>query len=238
MREAVKMYHLFLPRKWFVWIVYILYPAAVGLLGMWCFKIGAVAGIVVSIMLATAFVVCAEYILDVFMFAGIATSGSRSLEYMKTSARGEPLFLIALYGDGIRRLLTTIVSYGLLYAVTRYSFANESAFIAVANGGDGIDCPKGIVFVQCAVFALFFSELGMMFTRKTANALLNLIVLYVMAGLAAGCAMASMEFASVITIAISTVIYIVVWFGSRRFLVQKVRKSYYDEGYKELFQTV
>lgn len=234
MREAARMYHLFFPRKWFALVVYILYPIAIGLFGMWCLKMGAGTGAVVGIMLVTALVVSAEYLLDVFMFAGIAAGETRSLEYMKTSARGESLFLAALYGDGVRRLLTTIVSYCLLYAVTRYCFASKSALVVVVDASGVQGYPKEIVFVQCALIVLLFSELGMTFTRRTTNPLLNLIVLYVMAGLAAGCVIASMKFCSVVTIAISAVIYIVVWFGSRRFLVGKVRKSFYDEGYKEL----
>lgn len=233
MKEAVKMYHLFLPRRWFTVIIYILYPALIGLLGMCFFSMGSVAEMSVSIMLGTSLVVCAEYMLDVFMFAGVVAPGTHSLEYIKTSAKGVPLFQAALYGDGVRRLISTMLSYALLY-IAAAIFNNRMAFVTVENNGSMVETSHAIVFVQCAIIALFCAELGMMYTRKTANPLLNLIVLYVMAGVAATLAMASVGFSSIITVGISLILYIVVWLAGRKFLVRKVRESFYDEGYKEL----
>ncbi len=237
MKDAIKMYHLFFPRKWFIVLVYILYPAVIGLLGMWCFKIGPIVGTVMSLMLSTSFVVCGEYILDVYMLFGVAAKDNRSLEYVKSSAKGVYLLQEALYGDGFRRIVTTVASYGLLYIMMRYTFMKEASFIALANDGEALECPRGIVFVQCALLALLFVEAGLTFTRRTKNVLINLLVLYLMSALACSLAMAAEEYTSTLTVGISGVLLIVIWIVSRKVLIKRVRESFYDEGYKELLQT-
>jgi len=237
MKDAIRMYHLFFPRKWFILLVYILYPALVGLLGMWCFKIGPITGTVMSLMLSTTLVVCVEYILDVYMLFGVAAKDNQSLEYIKSSARGVSLLQDALYGDGFRRIVTTVVSYGLLYMMMKYTFMNEKDFIALANDGEVLECPSGMVFVQCILLALLFVETGLAFTRRTKNVLINLAVLYLMSAIACSLVMAVVGYTSTLTIGISVFLLVVIWIVSRKVLIKRVRESFYDEGYKELFQT-
>lgn len=108
MKETMKSYHMFLPRTWVKWFLYLLYPVfAIGGLYALCYKITFLS------LLCTAFaggiVVGVEYMLDGFVFAGIASKHTNRLEYLKTSIKGMPVLKRALIADGVRRFCSITV---------------------------------------------------------------------------------------------------------------------------------
>ncbi len=229
MKEGIRMYHTLFPRKYWILLVYLLFPATVGILGMWCFQVGPVVGTLVSLMFATAVLVIAEYVLDIFMLYGTVSKEARSLEYIKTSAKGVDLFQTALYADGVRRIVTTMASFGILYGVTRYNFSHQGDFITIVNNGEILTCPKGITFLECALVSVIFVELGLIITRRTQSILLYVFLIYGMSGIASALVMFLAEYTNGILLAITVGVFVAVWLGSRRYLVWKVRMSYYDK---------
>lgn len=236
MKDAIKMYHLFLPRKWWMLLVYIAYPMFVGLITAWCFNLGFEVGSMISLMFATSAIVCVEYILDTYMLFGIAAKDNRSLEYMKSSSKGVNLLKISLCADGVRRIVTTIVMFSLVYGIMRYNYAYHAELLD-GSGGVAKEYPRAIIYVQCAIIALFLTETGLILTRRTKNVLRNLLIVYLMSAISCPLVMAAVDFANGFNVMISVVVLCVIWIMGRRFLIKKVRESFYDEGHKELFQT-
>ncbi len=162
MKEAIKSYHMFLPRAWVKWCIYILYPLLV---------IGEIYALnrfvtyfsFVCIGLTCGMVIMVEYMLDTYVFLGIAARDTNRLEYLKTSSKGLPLLKKALFTDAVRRFLSTGVIVTGVFFVLRGDFALT---------------PKACVF--CIAIPYLMMELGFMITRFSTNVWLNLVMLYIL----------------------------------------------------------
>lgn len=162
MKEAIKSYHMFLPRAWVKWCIYILYPLLV-IGGMYALNRYATYFSFVCIGLACGVVIMVEYMLDTYVFLGIAARDTNRLEYLKTSSKGLPLLKKALLTDAVRRFLSTGVIVTGVFFVLRGDFALT---------------PKTCVF--CIAISYLMMELGFMITRFSTNVWLNLVMLYIL----------------------------------------------------------
>lgn len=237
MKNTIRMYNVFFPRKFWMWFTYILYPVFVIVVCAFFLKMDLLAGMVMSIMLSVSGVVTIEYLLDTFMFHGIGAKDYKALEYVKSSGKGVRLLQQAFLVDGIRRILTTgVIITGLCWA-TRMAFEKDGGETILEINGEVVSHPSVMIYLQCGVIAVLFVELGMLITRRSKNVLVNLLILYVMSAIACILATAVTELASAISVGLSATLLVIVMVVSRKVLVKKVRESFYDEGYKELLQT-
>lgn len=233
MKDAIRMYHLFFPRKWMIPIVYILYPLGVtAISGVFYFVPGIYDVDVLCILLCISGIVVWEYLFDTFMLCGMATKGNRALEYMKTSVRGVRLIQMGIRADGVRRVVTTMISFGMLYLVLIYCYDNR---IVDVNYSD-ITTLNAVSYLQCAVMVLLFVEIGFMITRRVKSALLNVAIMYLVSVASCALAVVIIQYATMVTVLISGIVLVIVMVLGRRLFVQRVRESYYDEGHKAMLQ--
>lgn len=162
MKEAIKGYHMFLPRAWVKWCIYILYPLLV-IGGMYALNQYATYFSFICIGLACGMIIMVEYMLDTYVFLGIAARNTNRLEYLKTSAKGLPLLKKALYMDAVRRFLST----GVIMAGVSFVLQLDLAFIL-----------KQCIF--CIAIVYLIAGLGFMITRFSTNVWLNLVILYIL----------------------------------------------------------
>lgn len=233
MKDAIRMYHLFFPRKWLIPLVYILYPIAViAISGVW-YAVPDIYGVdVLSIVFCVGAIVFFEYLLDIFMLFGIAAKDNKALEYMKTSVRGVHLIQTGVWMDGLRRVVTTLVSCGVVYRMAGYYFANLAADVEET----GMPAPNMVTFLQCVIMVLLLTEVGLVFTRRTRNVLINMLIWYLALVVAGALAIGVLQYATRVTVLISGIVLVAVMVFGRRLLVKRVRESYYDEGYKAMSQ--
>lgn len=233
MKDAIRMYHLFFPRKWMIPMVYILYPVVVvAISGAW-YSIPGIYGVdILSIVLCVSAIVIVEYILDIFMLFAVAAKDNKALEYMKTSSRGVRLMQMGVRMDGIRRVVTTVVSFGMLYLVTGYCFENQIVDVEYTE----MTALEVLVFIQSAIIVLLFTEVGLIVTRQTKNILVNVMIMYLASAIACALAITVIQYATMVTVLISGIVLVIVMVLGRRLFVQRVRESYYDEGRKAMLQ--
>lgn len=162
MKEAIKSYHMFLPRVWVRWCIYILYPLFV-IGGIYALNRYATYFAFVCIGLTCSMVVMVEYMLDTYVFLGIAARDTNRLEYLKTSSKGLPLLKKALFTDAVRRFLST----GIIVAGVFFVLRRDFEFTL-----------KGCVF--CIAILYLMMELGFMISRFSTNVWLNLVILYIL----------------------------------------------------------
>ncbi len=228
MKNAIRMYHLFFPRKWVVYCVYILYPFlgfAVGS-SMWFFPeyVRSITSLVFTLLL----MVSMEYILDLFMLSGIAMKNNRSLEYIKTSAKGVQIFSRGVVVDAVRRILSAIlIVFGLYLA--------EIIMFSSATNPDEEFRPSLLLYIECGVLTLLLTEIGLCLIRRTKNVLLSFWVVWLMTSLSSSLSLAVYGAESFGVTLILGIAMVVIMIFSRKYLIKKVRESYYDEGYKEVF---
>lgn len=234
MKDAIRMYHLFFPRKCLIPLVYILYPlAAIAISGVW-YAVPEFFGVyVLSVVCGVSAIVVVEYLLDTFMLFGIAAKDNKALEYMKTSARGVHLIQTGVWVDGFRRVVTTLVSLGVVYRMAGCYFANLDANVEDM----GMTAPDMVTFLQCVIMVLLFTEVGLVFTRRTRNVLINMLIVYLASAIACALVIGVLQYATVVTVLISGIVLVAVMVIGRKLLVKRVRESYYDEGYKGMSQT-
>ncbi|MDE6625579.1 MAG: hypothetical protein K2K56_04330 [Lachnospiraceae bacterium] len=215
MKEAIKSYHMFLPRTWLKWCIYIVYPVAV--IGMiYLLRRGATFFSVVCIGLYCFAIVAVEMMLDTYMFLGIAARDTNRLEYLKTSVKGLLLLKKALAADAIRRFFSAALIMAGVYLV----IANNSI-------GDG-----GITALQCGICVVvtcFLTELGFLLTRLFMNVWLNLALVYVLSGIASvagiyagGCK------GLILPLVIAVILYVIIAVTGRVLILKRARESYYD----------
>ena len=238
MKNTIRMYNVFFPRKFWMWFTYILYPLVIILTSALFLRVSLLAGVFMSLMIGVSSIVAIEYILDIYMMFGMAAKDNKVLEYVKSSGRGVHLLQQALRVDGMRRMVTALLIMTGLYLTTWMAFAREIAKGTVYEvDGEIMSHPSVLIYFQCGVIAVLFVELGMMITRRVKNILINFVLVYLMSALACPFSMVVGEFASVFSVAFSVVLLVIVMVVSRKVLIEKVRENYYDEGYKELLQT-
>lgn len=212
MREYIRSYQVFFPRKWVKWCIYIVYPllvVGIGWLGGHTYLLEWYDTGLLACMIAMV-----EITLDTYMFFGVGARDTNKLEYIKTSARGMPLLRKALIADGARRFLSTaIIFIGVHFAL------REGAGIAFA-------CKAACgSFVSC-----FLVESALLFTRQITNVLVNLLFVYGMGmvALVAGTAIGLLPEMPVPAVVLSAVLYIGITVTARKTVMKKAGRTYYD----------
>lgn len=230
MKNAIRMYHLFFSRKCMMWFVYILYPFLGFAVGKFMSPFPAGMDWVMGLMVTVPLIISVEYILDTFMLFGIAAKDNKSLEYIKTSAKGVRVLRQGLLADGVRRVLSVGLILLGLYLVVKKELVELAGEVAAEE----VMMPEIRTYVQCGILAVFLVELGMCLTRRTKNILLNVLLIYLMSALSCPLVIISVDQTSVASVIVLGMVMVVLMGISRKVLIKKVRESYYDEGYKEL----
>lgn len=215
MKEAIKSYHMFLPRTWLKWCIYIGYPVMV--IGMtYVFSRYATFFSFVCIGLACFAIVAVEMMLDTYMFFGIAAKDTNRLEYLKTSVKGLLLLKKALTADMVRRLLSTALILAGVY-------------LAIANNSVKKGSSMTLQCLVCLVITCLLIELGFLLTRLFMNVWLNLAVVYILGGIAsvAGIYIGSWE-GLVLPFVLAAVLYVIIAVAGRILILKRARESYYD----------
>ena len=215
MKEIMRSYHMFLPRVWVKWLIYLVYPLfTIGGMYVLCYKIR------LFYFICTAFAGCiiigVEYMLDGFVFAGIASKHTNCLEYLKTSIKGMPMLKRGLIADGVRRFCSiTVIMLAL------YPMICSDKVRGVSQGM--------LHLIAYILFTYLLLEAGLIILRFFTNVMVTLVCIYLewiivfMAGfnifgipvriwhvllLAAGC--------------------IAVAVAGRKIILKRARDSYYD----------
>lgn len=215
MKEAIRSYHMFLPRTWLKWCIYIVYPAMV--IGMiYLLRWGAAFFSFVCIGLYSLVIVAVEMMLDTYMFLGIAARDTNRLEYLKTSVKGLLLLKKALAADAVRRFFSAALIMAGVYLV-----------IAGNSIGDG-----GITVLQCSICVVvtcFLTELGFLLTRLFMNVWLNLALVYVLSGIASVAGIyAGGRKRLILSLVIAAILYVITVVTGRGLILKRARESYYD----------
>ena len=236
MREAMRTYHLFFPRKWLVGCVYILYPLCLIVGDVLMCRTGMVLLYMLSIVMAGCTVVTVECVLDTFMFSGIGAKECSSLEYVKSSAKGIQLLERALTVDGIRRLVTTfVIAAGMRVAELQFINTILQEDIEIE---EGMSAFGSLSYIAVALLLVLVTELGFCITRRIKNGYASMVMLF--AEVAVVCVLINLvlNYSTWLVVGLLAVVTIAVLIWERKGLIKKVRESYYDAGCEEVPQTV
>lgn len=223
MKEAIRSYHIFLPRKWLKWCIYILYPV---------FVVGSLYVLyhylqffpIVCVCLGSGMIVVMEMLLDTYMFLGIGAKNTNRLEYLKTSAKGMLLLKKSLVVDGVRRFSSTLLILIGVYLVM------------YMDGGIGDAVPL-LKYVLCAEIVFALMELGFIVTRRTTNVWVNLIAVYILAGIAntVSILVIQREIQAWMLVAVLAAGLSLAVVG-RRQIGKRAEESYYDERVQDIIE--
>lgn len=225
MKEFIKGYHMFLPRTWVKWCIYILYPLIIiGVSYLFQFFIFNLC-----LGIAGCAIVGVEYMLDGYVFAGIASKDTNRLEYLKTSVKGIPLLKKVLIADAVRRFCSiTVILLGV------YSLS------AVASPVAGVYKNSNNAFLQVVAYILLIwllLEIGLIILRFFINVNVILLAIYILCALVfvlglciAGC---NIYIWQVLLLAVSCVGVVA---AGRKLILKKAKESYYDIGMEEMFK--
>lgn len=208
MRQFVKSYHVFVPQMWSKLFVYLAYP--VFLVWLSCALSGWGIPAQACLMIAGINVATVEIIWDSMVFGGIASKDTNKLEYLKTSVRGMKVLRYSIIADAVRRVLSTSVILGAVYAIVKPEMDAVKLF-------------------GCIFATLGCAELSLLITRSFTMLVVMLVVLSVVAtvstyvmghiyadGLGWSCLLA-------------LVFYVLVAMIGRVIIMKKAKGSYYDE---------
>lgn len=215
MKEIMRSYHVFLPRAWVKWCIYLLYPVlSVG--GLYTLDDKMCFFPFICVAIAGGIIIAVEYMLDGYVFAGIATKETNRLEYLKTSVKGIPLLKKALMVDGIRRFCSTAVIILALYPMMK-------------NNTELAEGRPLLCIVAFMLFTYLLLEIGLMILRFFMNISVTLVCIY-------------LEWAIIFIIGVYIFFLpvrvwmvlilaagcIVVAVAQRKWIIKKARDSYYD----------
>lgn len=212
MKQYIKGYHMFLPKVWVKWCVYVFYPLLVigglGLLNR-CLMYYSF----ICIGFACSLIVLVEYALDYFVFGGIASKNTNRLEYLKTSVRGVPLLKKVLVTDACRRFLSTaVILFGTYFVLTpAYRLNGRQTFI-------------------CVLLTFLLVEAGFMISRFFIHMGVNLLVLTIINSLvfivAVGLVECNVRIWTIFALMFAAAGVAVM---GRRLIIHRVRRSFYDK---------
>lgn len=218
LKEAIKGYHMFLPRPWLKWGIYLLYPVVV--IGMmYVLNTYATVFPFICIGMCCGVILAMEYMLDTYMFFGIASKDTNRLDYLKTSFKGLTLLKKALETDAVRRFLSTAIILTGVYMEMRDESGNF--------GWSRKDIIPGCV---CSILTTcFLMELGFLLTRFFANVWLNLAMVYFLGGIAF---VIGIEVGQIAKLGwppvLVMIFYGIIVVSGRKLIEKRARESYYD----------
>lgn len=212
MKEVIRCYHTFLPRTWMKSVLYLLCPCFVSGCSLFGFLLFRRRFYVIFFFLVAG-MVGMEILMDSCCFHSI---GIKQGDYIKTSTKGLDFLKKALSFDGIRRILTFIVSLSLPCWL----------FVQV----DQKSIEKEIISqFGYLLFVLFVMEVAIALLRLLSNFVLNIAVLYTACALTGIGGYILQIPVPAWLLAVGSFVYIVVaWYGRKKIL-KRVRDSYYDE---------
>ena len=214
MKEYIRGYHIFLPKTWIKWCIYLLYPLLVsGGLYAICHKFGFFYFICIGF--AGCAIVGVELMLDGQVFGGIASKRNNCLEYLKTSIKGMSILKKALITDAIRRFCSVAVILFSLYPLV----ASQQD----KHGGSII-----IKITACIFLIDFLVEAGVMVLRFFSNVNLILASIYLIGMLAFMTAIWIQYPVPVWQMLMAAAGAIAVTIVGRKQILKRVRDSYYD----------
>lgn len=218
MKRFIKSYHLFLSSRLLKWIVYLIYPAVIIAVILW---LGPLVngmdlldenkGKLIYLLLGVLWdmTVVLEIGIDYFIFSGITEKESKALEYMKTSVCGIPLLKKSIIADGLRRLISISI---IAVPCSRACYSKLS--------WAGIIATIGVLF--------FFTELGLIFTRRYPSLSVNTVVIYCIFLVLPTTMTRILKASPGIKIILPALMAIAVSVLGRWLILQKARNSYYD----------
>lgn len=219
MREYIKGYHMFLPKRPVLIrpCLYLLYPVAV----IWASQLIELT--LVSYCIAGAMIVYAEVLMDYFTFSGIARRDGRQLSYLQTSAQGMGILRKAMIGDCLRRAGSAFVIFaGVHVQANAFPFENGSRATLIFTVTSLF-----MVYSLCALVTLitrFFSS----FAFQVAACQLAVVVYGLLVGNVISCP--EPTFWEVILFAILAVIIPV---AQVMIVMRQAHLSFYDKGVRE-----
>jgi hypothetical protein len=235
MKEAIKGYHLFLPKSWMKWCLYIVYPLVIiGADYLMCRV--SIFFAVLCVGLSGCGIVGVEYMLDAFVFGGIASKETNRLEYLKTSVRGIPLLRKALITDGVRRFCSVSLIVVVGFAAVTLSLREMQDFYGIYVTEEVTEMeteaadilPLQIVAYILVIYCIV--ELGLIILRFFINIYVSLLGSYigVILAMTAGLtySMWSVKLWHLLLLAVLG--FGIAWLG-RKIIMKKARDSYYDE---------
>lgn len=219
MKEYIKSYHAFLPRKSVQWILYLIYPAGMLLL---FFGGGMLVPRVVLMVMIPLVMISVECLIDMVQFGAIGNrENNRYMEYFKTSVKGRKIANRALIFDGVRRLLY-VAGMAAVFIVTYY-VEQESWMENMVWGCLCIGAATGFV-VSLAVLVI----------RLIDNRMVQIAVLYLAVNLPLFLVMFSvqewvvMQWKLPMLFLALAACYGIIAIGQVWFLTKKVKEGYYD----------
>lgn len=215
MKQYIKSYHIFFPRKWVTWCTYLLYPFFV--IG-WCYYLFYFLPLLSSLWLgfACCMIGMIEIMLDTYMFLGIAAKGNDSLEYFKTSAKGLSVLQKALVMDAVRRFFSIALILAGIFLLDKVYGGEDGSFLFLQ-------------YLLCVFILFLLPELGFLFTRFSSNVIINLAVVYLVGAMAWVVGSTVPDFSKpLLPMIVSLAAGILTAVMGRMRIMKRERESYYD----------
>lgn len=185
MKKTVKSYLVFTSRLYRL-VMFAVLPAAWAGICFWTCGMAS-HGRNGMLILTALFLPIAETISDSWLFAGIQTSSSPKLDYLKTSGRGQSLMRRALIMDVMRKLVFSGafmgIGYASLWLTELPAGGGKGNFAEAASAKWGAQAGVGAALLCLIMLSFFFSVLGTFLSRYGNMIWTNVIVGYGIAAL-------------------------------------------------------
>ncbi len=220
MKRYFQAYHIFLPRssvliKIMIYGIYPLFNILLSLAG------GNLMGeIIGSFLMAGMLLLFSEFIIELFTFSGIASEDGIRLEYIKSSPRGIRFVKKGLTANALRRAVTILLVYVVLYVVTIKS--TETGMTGSMTAGMMTAAALVTIFLTEAATLVtkFFSGLYVAYFTGVVASLLQILCLL-------GILMSRRG--SVLLVLLLGISDAAIVLMSCNIVMGRIRRSYYDE---------
>ncbi len=203
---------MFLSKDWVKWCMYVFYPISV-IGGIYLLNRYLIQYSFICMGYACGQVVVAEFVLDNFVFAGIASKDTNRLEYLKTSARGVSLLKKGLITDAFRRFLSTaVILFGVRFVLTP-DYRHNDRQVCI-----------------CVLLTYLLVEIGFMIVRFFFQ-MGNTVMVFTIINLAAFIAAIGVVECNVQIWEIFVLLFAAAGVAgiARRLIIQRMRESFYDK---------
>lgn len=216
MVKYYRSYKVFLSGTFMKLVMYLIYPVvAVLWCGLMIFATGSSTGeATYGLLMTTGMVISAELLLDNFIYGSILAKDTNKLEYLKTSHRGMSVLKKSLCVDKLRRLMTSVLIFVIVYNV-----CNEQVSVGQ--------------LISLILVTVSVAELGLLAIRHFSSFNWTIILIMVANALGALVGFLAVKLAPIFAV-LFLLLAVVVAMKSNKITIKKAERGFYDAGVEKV----
>lgn len=214
MKEWIRSYHMFIPKRPGIWrwTIYLIYPLLLSFI--WIDSENASLGLLTAGLLALTF----EIFVDGFTFSGIANKDGLPMDYVLASKKGTKIIRYGVIMDSIRRFASLFIIHVVMYLRTLNAPFDYQEMTTPAYA------------LGMLLMAYVVCTISNMITRRFTGWVINIFMAYVMGFVyVLGVILVDASGATWGVIILIAIITLLLTMLQIKMVMSQVQKYYYDE---------